>query len=114
MSGFQSDVLAWMLDCFGEASSYDKQERAIRFLEEALELAQACGITADQSHELVNYVFNRELGQAEQEVGGVMVTLAALCAASSIDLTKAAKDELARITDLIPEIQAKHRGKPHF
>jgi mannose/cellobiose epimerase-like protein (N-acyl-D-glucosamine 2-epimerase family) len=114
MSEFQPAVLAWMLECFGETSTYDKRERAIRFLEEAIELIQTCSITADQAHALVDYVYNREVGQAEQEVGGVMVTLAALCAATSIDLTKAANTELTRIADLIPEIQAKQLKKPRL
>lgn len=114
MSEFQPAVLAWMLDCFGEDVTYDKRERAIRFLEEAIELTQACGMTQDQAHALVKYVYNREVGEPEQEVGGVMVTLAALCAASSIDLTAAANTELGRIAELIPDIQAKHRNKPRL
>lgn len=84
MSEFQSAVLAWMLECFGADSIFDKQERSIRFLEECLELAQACGVTIDQAYAMVDFVFKRNAGEIDQEVGGVMVTLAALCAALSI------------------------------
>jgi hypothetical protein len=114
MSEFQPAVLAWMLDCFGEALTYDRQERGIRFMEEATELVQASGITVDQAHALVDYVYNREVGEPEQEVGGVMVTLAALCTALSIDLTKEANTELDRIAGLIPQIREKHGKKPRF
>ncbi|RQS15519.1 hypothetical protein DIE07_03565 [Burkholderia sp. Bp9002] len=36
----------WMLECFGAAIATDRMERNHRFLEEALELVQACGCTA--------------------------------------------------------------------
>ena len=114
MSEFQSAVSAWMLECFGEAISRDRQERGIRFLEEAVELTQTCGITRDQAHALIDYVYGREVGEPEQEVGGVMVTLAALCSAVSVDLKAAGDTELDRIGGLIPDIRAKHGNKPRF
>mgnify|MGYP006958842284 CR=1 FL=1 len=65
----------------------DKAERSHRFLEEALELVQACGCSASEAHQLVDYVFGRAVGHASQEAGGVMVTLAALClVAEGLDL----------------------------
>jgi len=112
MSGIQNAVLAWMLECFGKDSTFDKQERSIRFLEESLELAQACGVTIDQAHAMVDFVFARNVGEIDQEVGGVMVTLAALCAAMSIDLSSTANAEMARIATRIAEIRAKQLTKP--
>ena len=73
-------VARWMMECFGPKITADKLERADRFVEEALELAQTMpGFSADRAHALVEYVFGRLVGDPRQEVGGVMVTLAALC-----------------------------------
>ena len=75
---FQYRVKPWMDKCFGSTISKDRIERNHRFLEEALELVQACECTAEEAHQLVDYVFSRPIGDKPQEVGGVMVTLAAL------------------------------------
>lgn len=110
----QARVSAWMLECFGSKISMDKTERADRFIEEALELAQATGWTADRGHALVDYVFNRPVGEIGQEVGGVMVTLAALCNVFEIDIDAEAKREVDRITlpEVVLKIRAKQAAKP--
>lgn len=109
---FQQRVSAWMQACFGETISADRAERNHRFLEEALELVQACGCSQAEAHQLVDYVFGRPAGEAGQEVGGVMITLAALCAAHDLDLTTCAEEELSRIWTKIEQIRAKHAAKP--
>ncbi|WP_210270029.1 hypothetical protein [Aureimonas mangrovi] len=114
MRDHQTRVGAWMIDCFGEEVSADKTERADRFIEEALELAQATGWTADRGHALVDYVFGRPVGEPGQEVGGVMVTLAALCNVHGIDIDAEARREVDRITqpDIVLKIRAKQAAKP--
>lgn len=109
---FQSRVQPWMLQCFGEAIAADRQERNHRFLEEALELVQANQCTASEAHQLVDYVYSRSVGEPSQEVGGVMVTLAALCLASGLDMHAAAETELARIWTKVDQIRAKQAAKP--
>jgi len=109
---FQSRVQPWMLACFGAEIAADKTERSHRFVEEALELAQACGTTASEAHQLVDYVFGRPAGEMDQEVGGVMVTLAALCLAQGLDMAEAADRELARIWTKVEQIRAKQAAKP--
>lgn len=109
---FQQRVQDWMHECFGEKVSCDEQERNHRFLEEALELVQACGITASEAHQLVDYVFGRPKGEKSQEVGGVEVTLAALCTAHGIDKYACGTAELSRIWKIIPKIREKHSRKP--
>lgn len=113
---FQSRVQAWMQECFGPVIAADKQERAHRFLEEALELVQAGGCTAEEAHQLVDYVFSRPVGELSQEVGGVRVTLSALCTPHGIDEEQAAETELARITqpEIVLKIRAKQASKPAF
>jgi len=110
---FQRDVDLWMDACFGETIKRDQLERADRFMEEALELAQTLpGFGADRAHALVDYVFSRAVGDRFQEVGGVMVTLAALCNASELDIPDAAETELARVWTKVEAIRAKQAAKP--
>ena len=106
---FQQRVQPWLLECFGAEIAADRMERNHRFLEESLELVQSLGCTASEAHQLVDYVFGRAVGDPPQEVGGVMVTLAALCLASGLDMHDAGEVELARIS--VPEIVAKIRAK---
>jgi hypothetical protein len=110
--GFQAGVAKWMQACFGSEISADKVERNHRFLEEALELVQALGCTASEAHQLVDYTFGRAIGDPSQEVGGVMVTLAALCLANGLDMETAAETELARIWTKVEQIRAKQAAKP--
>lgn len=109
---FQDRVWEWALECFGVAIVCDHQERNHRFLEEALELANACGCTASEAHQLVDYVFRKSDDEPIQEVGGVMVTLALLCDVHGIDLDTAAEGELARVWTKIEQIRAKQAAKP--
>ena len=82
--------------------------------EEALELVQSCECSVEEAHRLVDYVFNRPVGDPPQEVGGVMVTLSALCSAHKIDLEKSAYDEADRIDTKVDEIRSKQSIKPKF
>jgi NTP pyrophosphatase (non-canonical NTP hydrolase) len=109
---FQSKVRDWLTACFPAASVGDRHERMHRFLEEALELAQATGCSKAEALELVDYVFAREIGETRQEVGGVMVTLAGLCHAADVDLEGAAEAELNRNWNRIDVIRAKQVGRP--
>lgn len=112
MELFQQQVHDWAVECFGPSVANDAQERNHRFLEEALELVQACGCTEHEAHDLVNYVFRRPVGEKGQEVGGVMVTLAALCAAQDVSLWDSAWKELQRIWGKIDQIRSKQASKP--
>lgn len=111
--GFQSEVADWMLTCFGEEIAADRIERADRFIEEALELAQAIpGFTVERARALVEYVFNRPVGEIWQEVGGVGVTLAALCNTYDVNISDEWERELARVWTKVDVIRAKQATKP--
>jgi hypothetical protein len=111
-SDFQQRVIPWMDKCFGPEISSDAVERNHRFLEESLELVQALGCKSSEAHQLVDYVYGRPLGEPFQEVGGVMVTLAALCIASNLDMHKNGETELTRIWTMVEKIRAKQAVKP--
>ena len=112
---FQQRVGTWMRECFPHAACQDRLERRDRLVEETLELAQTLpAFTAERAHALVDYVFGRPVGVTEQEVGGVSVTLAALCEAEGIDQRHWAETELTRISapETIAKIRAKQASKP--
>lgn len=111
MTTYQRMIDDWMEQCFQGATPVERRKkiRAARFLEEALELFQATECTEDDARALVAYVFGRPVGDPPQEVGGVMVTLAALCTPCGIDLNHAACTELERIHQ--PEVMARIRAK---
>jgi NTP pyrophosphatase (non-canonical NTP hydrolase) len=112
MESFQNRVAPWMDACFGPEISADRLERSDRFIEEALELVQACGYPKDRALALVDYVYGRDQGEVNQEVGGVMVTLAAHCLAHGVDMHEAGETELARIWTKVEAIRAKQAAKP--
>jgi hypothetical protein len=116
MVDFQSSVGAWLLECFGPMIAGDKDERSHRFLEEAVELVQACGCSKSEALQIVDYVYARPVGVVRQEVGGSAVTLAALCEAHGISMEAAAMDELERIEQpaMVLKIRAKQAAKPKF
>lgn len=113
-TSFQQRVLDWATTCFGEGFMQNKIARTHRFLEEALELAQATECSEEEAHQLVAYVFGRPVGERKQEVGGVQTTLAALCAVRDIDMLDAGETELARIWTKVDSIRAKEATKPQF
>jgi len=109
---FEGKVAPWLLETFGHEIMMNCTERNHRFLEEALELVQACGCTASEAHQLVGYVFARPVGDPEQECGGVMVTLAALCIAQGLVMEECGEKELARVWTKVEQIRAKQAAKP--
>lgn len=112
MALFQADVGKWMVEVFGEQIAMDPLERIMRFLEEALELAQAEGMTAAEVGRVVDYVYGRPTGETVQEVGGVMVTLAAFCFRREVSLKGAALTEFDRIDS--PEMRKRIFDKQAF
>ena len=102
----------WLVDCFGEDIAHDQRERNHRFLEEALELVQSLGGTREDAHMLVDYVFDREVGETMQELGGVLITLHALTYASDMNTDVAFYRELARVHEKIDRIREKQAKKP--
>lgn len=111
---FQGKVSDWVREAFGDVAASDTVERNHRFLEEALELVQSIGCTREDAHTLVDYVFDRPVGDPHQEVGGVLVTLMALCSANHINAGAAGNAELRRVWAKIEQIRAKQAAKPNI
>ena len=105
---FQARNAAWAKAAF-HGDPTDVRERVNRFVEEALELAQSLGQTADEAHQVVNYVQSRPAGVPRQELGGVMTTAALLANRAGLDMLECGEEELARVST--PAIMAKVREK---
>jgi NTP pyrophosphatase (non-canonical NTP hydrolase) len=110
---FQEQVFPWTRKVFGTEVATHKPTRLFRFIEEAVELVQAGGATRDQVMAVVDYVFNRPVGEVKQEVGGVMVTLAALCNAFDVNMNAEGTAELERVQseEMIEKIRKKQQSK---
>ena len=108
---FQERVRRWVLDCFGKEIAQDTTERSYRFLEEALELVQSCNCTKEEALKLVDYVYSRSIGEVTQELGGTMVTLAALASANGLSLKGCSVSEIKRCEAKTEKIRAKHFSK---
>jgi hypothetical protein len=115
MKVLQDDIGRWCERVFGVHVANDREVRAYRFFEEATELVQAIGLTRDEAHMLVDYVYGRPVGEVLQEIGGTGVTLLALCAALKVDFDSATKLEFNRCDDreVIAKIIAKQQHKPN-
>lgn len=113
VTSYQVRVEQWLAACFTPEVRSNRSERTHRFLEEALELAQANGCSRNDAMVLVDYVFGRPKGEPDQEVGGVMVTLASLCSATGLNMDEAGDRELERNWNRIDAIRAKQQSKPH-
>lgn len=89
------------------------QVRVLRFLEEALELAQSMGISQEKALEQVAYTYARPPGEPRQEFGGTVFTLANVGVALGLDLIEEGHRAVDEANARIPEIRAKSKSKPH-
>jgi NTP pyrophosphatase (non-canonical NTP hydrolase) len=102
----------WVHRCFGPDVLYNPKERAMRLLEESLELAQAVGVGSERAAGLVTYVYGRPVGEAKQELGGCAVTLLAAAESLGLSLEITLEEELTRIEDKDPEhFRERHNRK---
>jgi hypothetical protein len=111
---FQQRLNDWVVSTFGQDNADNIVERNNRFGEEALELLQSTGMSREAVLDMVDYVYDRDIGEPEQEVGGVMTTLAALCTANGIDMDHAKEKEFARTISKTDVIKEKNLTKPTF
>lgn len=108
----QKIAYEWGIRCFGKEHMTDRKVRALRFVEEAVELAQALEVDDVKLHLLVDKVYDRDKGAVPQEIGGCMVTLSVLCETLRIDMENAFLTEVLRCLSKSPEhFAARNRMK---
>lgn len=112
LKNLQPRVKSWLSRVFGSAVLHRK-ERAFRFVEEAVELAQALGLSREEIIRVVDYVMSREVGEIRQEIGGSFVTLLAVCVCERVDAGEAACDEMdrAETPEIVDKVLTKQREK---
>jgi hypothetical protein len=103
----------WVRRALGEAVLNDRQERALRFLEEAVELAQACGLPEAQASRLLARVYAKEPGGVKEEMAGSYFTLLMLARAHDVSIDWELLKEFRRVDtpEMIARIRQKHAGK---
>lgn len=111
---FQDDVYFWIKECGGDSLVHDARNRHWRFVEESIELAQACQVPKEDVLALVDYVYNKPPGEVYQEIGGVFVTLLALCNAENEELAECGNIELKRVWANIDKIRAKMAARSGY
>lgn len=102
----------WVQDRLGLRCLLDRKERALRIVEEAIELAQAEGVGAPDVERVAARVYSRPAGEPAQEFGGIGVCCLAYDYAARIDFTLAVATEVARIESVPADVtRAKHAAK---
>lgn len=67
-------VLRWAHKTFGDIA-LRRDERAMRFVEEAIELVHAEGLPADTVRKIIDRVYARPAGDVRKEIGQAQLTL---------------------------------------
>lgn len=83
--------------------------RAMRLLEEALELAQAEDVFLSEALIIINQVYEKPRGDPRKELGGVLITAAAYAATREWLLENVFIEEFTRIMD--PTIMDRVRNR---
>jgi len=102
MYSWQPKMVLWVRSRLGDDAMFP-HERGMRFLEEALELAQAVGLTEVEIDKVKAHVYAKSVGRVEQEIGGVVSTLLTLAQAHGVSMNEAALAEIDRIHKLPKE-----------
>lgn len=105
----QDTIARWIRRVIGDAALENPRERALRVVEEAVELGQSLDLDAAIVHRLVDYVYSRPVGEPSQEIAGTLVTVYGAAAALGVDADDALGRELVRIHT--PEVEAKVRRR---
>lgn len=109
----QQVVFYWVERVFGPGIARNVVERAMRVLEEAMELAQAAKVSREDAQKLLDRVYGRDAGEVEGELANLCVTLLAFGATLGVSLESIERDEIERIL-AIPEAQMRARQVAKF
>lgn len=103
----------WVRTAFGDESMNDRPERVSRVVEEALELAQASGLTTIKVGRILGRVYSRPAGTVDQETNGLVATLVLLIEHLAGDSFYARLyREYQRVSKLdLTYVREKHRAK---
>lgn len=105
------EFLQWAVDTFGSIA-LDRDERLMRFVEEAIELAHAEGLTALMVQCILDRVYSRPAGGTLKEIGQAQATLEMFAENIGASSAALAQQEFDRVRT-IPKDQwaARHKAK---
>lgn len=104
-------IFNWAKSTFGDSAA-DPCERAIRNVEEAVEVAQTLGVDKDMVLRTVERTYSRPAGGILEELGGNLVTLLSLIYVTGNDPEAILYNEVYRITSRSPDVwKKKHDEK---
>lgn len=104
----QMQAYRWAKETFGDASVVP-WERARRFLEEALETAQAFGVTQEQAFAILVRTYSRPAGAKRKELGQAGLTLEMLAESVGLDAEQLTQKEFDRVRK--PSKQAEFQAR---
>jgi NTP pyrophosphatase (non-canonical NTP hydrolase) len=107
MSTLSRLAAEWAVRSFGAAHVSNRPLRALRIVEEAIELAQALGVPKGKIDLCTENVYKRPVGTMAQELGGVLLTTNILCASCGFEPDRMLEMELGRVLAKPPEHFAK-------
>ena len=113
----QSSVYERVREIFREKdlAEVGAETRLLRFVENALELALASGMTLDRANAVLDEVFSRSVGDLHTELGQTMVALQAFATSAGVSLAEAEDAAVIRANETDPEVlrtrQAEKRAK---
>lgn len=93
----QTQAALWGRMTFGVEQATSIPQRALRMVEEAIEVAQTAGVPHDMLKNLVDHVYSREPGDLPKEIGQVGVTLLVLAEAMGISADAAEACEIEQV-----------------
>jgi NTP pyrophosphatase (non-canonical NTP hydrolase) len=109
----EQEAWEWNVTVFGRDVAHSEVERGLRTLEEAIELAQASGVTAEQASHLMRHVYSKELGDVATEISDVLLCLLIQARMRNLDVWANLEALQARLwkPEAIAKIHEKYEGK---
>ncbi len=105
-----SAVLQWAVETFGGVARH-ADERAARFIEEAIELAQTQGLARATIDAILDRVYSRPAGDAAREIGQAQVTLECLAESLGHSADVEADREFSRVRAIPREEWARRHSR---
>jgi NTP pyrophosphatase (non-canonical NTP hydrolase) len=96
----------WAVRSFGAAQMANKKTRALRLVEEAIELCQAVGVDEVDVLKTLAHVYAGEPGEPIQEMGGVLLTAFLMTRVMDVPVIGTFVRELRRVLAKDPAIWA--------
>lgn len=96
------EFLAWAVEIFGPVA-LEREERLLRFMEEAVELAHAAGLPEIAINRLIEHVYSRKRGVVKSEVGQAQACLETFAESIGLSSQGEAQAEFDRVRSIPKE-----------